>query len=67
MAMPLSYGDADAGFTSWQCHRSRGPRSPRVQANGVERSTARLPSIGSPLSDFEAIIGRYPVYRIDPS
>ena len=23
--------------------------------------------VGAPLSDFEAIVGRYPVYRIDPS
>ena len=36
----------------------------RIASSG--RQHFPLP-VGTPLSDFEAIAGRYPVYRIDPS
>jgi hypothetical protein len=68
MATPLSVRDADAAFTSWQCRRSRGhPSSERyVRIASSGRQHFPLPD-GAPQSDFDAIAGRYPVYRMDPS
>jgi hypothetical protein len=44
-------------------------RAPLLRENGRIAVSGRqhfpLPA-GAPLSDFEAIAGRYPVYRIDP-
>ena len=59
MARPLSARDAGAPFTSWQYRRSRGRQS-------SESTCESRPAVGAPLSDFEVIAGRYPVYRIDP-
>jgi hypothetical protein len=36
----------------------------RIAPSGRQHFPLR---VGAPLSDFEAIAGRYPVYRIDPS
>jgi len=66
VAKPLSAKDAGASFTSSAYRPEK--RAPilreyvRIASSG--RQHFPLP-IGAPLSDFQAIAGRYPVYRIE--
>jgi hypothetical protein len=46
---------------------AEGTNPARVRANRIERPTALPLPVGAPLSEFEAIAGRYPVYWIDLS
>jgi hypothetical protein len=57
MVTPLSVRDAGAPFTSSFVST--------YESRPVADSTSR--PVRAPLSDFEAIAGSYPVYRIVPS
>jgi hypothetical protein len=67
MVTPFSGRDAGAAFTSWQCRLTREHLSFKntYESRPAGRRHFPLP-VGAPLSDFEAIAGSYPVYRIDP-